>query len=72
MSAGEDLGELLDPRRHPVLSIEQAGLVLGLGRSSAYEAARAGAIPTIRLSQRRVVVPTAALRALLGMPVAEQ
>lgn len=63
---------LLDVRLHPTLTVPQAGQVLGLGRSSAYEAARLGTIPTIRLSERHVVVPTAALRALLGLPVIEQ
>ena len=62
-------GDLLDLAQHPTLTVEQAGLVLGLGRSSAYEAARLGTIPTVRLSPRRVVVPTAALRSLLGLDV---
>lgn len=65
-------GDLLDLAQHPTLTVEQAGQVLGLGRSSAYEAARLGTLPTLRLSERRVVVPTAALRAMLGLPVIEQ
>ena len=60
--------DLLDTRRHPTLSVEQAAVVLGLGRSSAYEMARLGTLPTIRLSPRRVRVPTAALRSVLGLP----
>ena len=59
--------DLLDTKRFPTLSVEQAAVVLGLGRSSAYELARLGTLPTIRLSPRRVRVPTAALRVFLGL-----
>lgn len=55
----------------PTLSVPEAGAFLGLGRSQSYEAARVGTLPTIRLSERREVVPTAALRRLLGLDVAE-
>lgn len=48
------------------LSIEEAGRVLGVGRGLAYEAARRGQIPTIRLGHR-LVVPVAALERLLGV-----
>ncbi|MGH4008284.1 MAG: helix-turn-helix domain-containing protein [Pseudonocardiaceae bacterium] len=43
------------------MTVEQAGAVLGISRSSAYDAVRSGTIPAIRLG-RRLVVPTAALR----------
>ena len=58
----------LDPnwREKATLTIEQAALVLGLSRWSAYEQARrSDGIPTIRLG-RRLIVPTARLRAMLG------
>lgn len=61
-------GDLLDLNQRVVLTIPEAGSVLGLSKSSAYEAARLGAIPSIRLSARRAVVPVAALRAMLGLP----
>ena len=51
----------------------RAATILGISRGSAYEAARRGDIPTIRLG-RRLVVPTAALRRLLAIdpsPTAE-
>lgn len=51
-----------------VLGVEQAGRMLGLGRSAAYEAVRRGEIPTLRLG-RRLVVPRARLAALLGEAV---
>lgn len=48
------------------MSIKEAGAELGLGRSAAYEAARRGELPTIRLG-RRMVVSTARLRKLVGL-----
>ena len=60
--------DLLDTRRHPTLSVEQAAQVYGVSRSTAYELVRCGAVPSIRLSPRRIVIPTAALRVSLGMP----
>jgi excisionase family DNA binding protein len=44
----------------------EVGRVLGLSRASTYEAARRGDIPAIRFG-RRIVVPTAALRRMLGL-----
>jgi excisionase family DNA binding protein len=55
-----------DPAETPTVSVEQAGEWLGLGRSSAYEAARRGEIPTLRFG-RSLRVPTARLRVLLGL-----
>jgi excisionase family DNA binding protein len=47
------------------LTVEQAAKLLRISRGLAYEAARRGEIPTIRLG-RRVLVPRAKLLALLG------
>ena len=52
------------PRRL-TCSIGEAAVLLGIGRASAYEAARTGQIPTIKLG-RRLVVPRAALERLLS------
>jgi hypothetical protein len=60
------LGKLPDPRTTPVLSVEAAGKLLGLGRHAAYNAARLGQLPTIRLG-RKLMVPVAALRQLVGI-----
>jgi excisionase family DNA binding protein len=49
-----------------VLSVEEAGKMLGLGRSAAYAAAKRGELPTIRFG-RRVVVPRAKVLAMLGL-----
>ena len=58
------MNRLPDPVVQPVMTVEQAGAAFGLGRSGAYEAARRGDFPTIRLG-RRIVVPTAGLRRML-------
>jgi excisionase family DNA binding protein len=50
----------------PVLSIEETRRILGLGRSSAYNAVASGEIPTIRIG-RLVKVPTAGLRRMLQL-----
>ena len=50
----------------PTVSVEEAGRVLGLGRSKSYEAARSGEIPVLRFG-RTLRVPTAALRQMLGL-----
>ena len=47
-----------------VYTIEEAARLLGIGRSSAYAAARRGEIPTVRLG-RRLVVPKVAFERLL-------
>jgi excisionase family DNA binding protein len=46
------------------LSVPEAGEKLGISRGSAYEAARRGEIPTIRIGSR-LLVPVAALNRLL-------
>jgi excisionase family DNA binding protein len=52
---------------HPLtLTVEQAGQVLGVGRSTAYELVRTGDLKCIRL-RRRIVVPVAHLAESLGV-----
>lgn len=55
---------LPDPTTEPVVSVRRAGAILGIGRSCAYSAVKAGQIPSIRLG-KRLVVPSAALLRLL-------
>ncbi len=57
----------LDEVRHrPVLDIPTAGrLAFGLSRSASYRAAESGHLPTIAIGERRRVVPTVQLLALL-------
>ena len=47
------------------LTVEEAAKVLRVSRGAAYEAARTGQIPTLRIG-RRVLVPVAALEKLLA------
>lgn len=47
------------------MTVEEAGELLGLSRSSAYRAAARGELPTLRFG-RRLIVPTRRLLALLG------
>ena len=45
-------------------SVEEAARLLGLGRNSAYEAAKSGQLPTIKIG-RRLLVPRDALKRML-------
>ena len=49
------------------LTVEEAGRQLGICRNMAYQLAKDGQLPTIRLG-RRLLVPKAALDRLLGNP----
>ena len=51
-----------------ILTIDEAAGVLRISRQSAYEAARRGEIPTIRLG-RRILVPRRALEKLIGTEI---
>ncbi len=46
------------------LTVSEAAQLLGIGKSAAYEAAKRGEIPSLRIG-RRVVVPQEALEELL-------
>ena len=56
----------LNPEERPTVSIEEAGIVLGISRWGAYQAAKTGELRTVRFG-RRVRVPTAALRRMLAL-----
>jgi excisionase family DNA binding protein len=49
------------------LTVEEAAKVLRIGRSAAYDAARTGELPTIRIG-RSLRVPRHRLEQLLGIP----
>jgi excisionase family DNA binding protein len=57
------------PRRL-TLTVAEAGQMLGVSRSYAYELVRQGALPCMRLG-RRIVIPVRALDALIDRVVAE-
>jgi len=48
-----------------VLTVEEAAAVLRISRQSAYQAARSGELPTVRIG-RRMLVPRAALERMLA------
>ena len=50
-----------------VLSVTEAGRLVGLGRSAAYDAIARGDLPYLRIG-RRIVVPRRALEKLLENP----
>jgi excisionase family DNA binding protein len=61
------IAELTEPRTAPAtITVEEAGRLLGVSRSAAYRAAGRGELPTIRIG-RRLLVPTAKLKAMLGL-----
>jgi excisionase family DNA binding protein len=49
----------------PTISVEEAAVLLGISRSAAYRAAKAGQLVTFRVG-RRLLVPTAPLLRILG------
>lgn len=53
------------PTPRATLTVEETAHILGIGRTSAYEAAQRGEIPAIRVG-RRLLVLRARLMALLG------
>ena len=55
------------PALPATISVEEAGKLLGLSRSSAYRAAARGQLPTLVFG-RRLLVPTARLLEMLGAP----
>lgn len=65
----QDAVPLPDPYDRPTVTVQEAGRLLGLARASAYEGVRRGEIPTIRVG-RRILVPTAHLRRMLGFDAA--
>jgi excisionase family DNA binding protein len=56
----------MDINQPLTLTVEQTAKLLGIGRSTAYELVHTGDIPSLRLG-RRIVVPIALLRPLLGI-----
>jgi excisionase family DNA binding protein len=49
-----------------VLTVEEAARVLRIGRTAAYDAARRGELPTVRVG-RQLRVPRTALERMLGV-----
>lgn len=68
MNAADNLGDLLDPNVNPTLPVTAAMAVLKVSRSTAYELARTGVLPVIHLNGSRMVLSTARLREMVGLP----
>lgn len=51
-----------------VLTVTEAGLLLGVSRSTAYELVRSGELDSVKL-RRRIVVPMTAIATRLGITV---
>ena len=57
-----------DWRTRPTLTVEEAAAVLGVSRATAYRAVKLGQVPSIRLGEKLVRVPTEALLELMASP----
>jgi hypothetical protein len=68
-----ELPPLPDPEKVPVLPIwpDAAPYIGCRSKGAAYRAAANGSLPTIKVSEHRLMVPVAALRKLLGLDGAE-
>lgn len=58
-----------NPISRQTYTVDEVAIIMGVGRSTIYEAIRRGTIPAIRLG-RRIVVPHSALTALLDATAA--
>ena len=56
---------MTESKERLTMTIKEAGDALGISRATAYMLAGTGEIPTIRLGERRLVVPKAALMKML-------
>jgi len=56
-----------NPEEQPTMTIPEAARWLGLSRAAAYRAAETGHLPTVQISERRKMVPTAELRRMLKL-----
>jgi excisionase family DNA binding protein len=62
---GDTTGEYA-PARSPLMRVAEVAEVLGLSRKRCYELVAAGAIPSVRVSQRSIRVPRVSLDAYLA------
>ena len=59
------IGQMETANERLIYTVEEAGRLLGIGRSAAYEAARSGELPVIRIG-RRLLVSKQALDRMLS------
>lgn len=60
-------GKVLSEADRLTLTVEEAAHLLGISRGLAYELARSGKLPVIRLG-RRLLIPRVALERMLNHP----
>jgi excisionase family DNA binding protein len=65
MPEARDAPLLLDLPDKPMFSVEEVAAILGVGRGTAYQCARSGEIPSLRLGHR-ILIPRTALVRMLG------
>jgi len=53
------------PMQPATVTVEEAARILGIGRQTAYDLARQGKLPVLRLGKKRLVVPKIALQRML-------
>jgi excisionase family DNA binding protein len=58
------LQQIAQLMERPTVNVEEAAMVLGIGRGQAYRAVNSGELRCVRIG-KRVIVPTSALRELL-------
>ena len=58
--------DIPDPLDRPTVNVAEVARIFGIGESAAYKAVKAGEIPAIRIGGR-ILIPTAALRRMLGL-----
>jgi len=62
-----DEGNKVSERERLTLTVNEAAHLLGISRGLAYELARCGRLPVIRLG-RRILIPRVALEKMLSRP----
>lgn len=68
MTTTQPASTILDELRgSATVSVECAAQALGISRAYAYQLVKSGDLPVIRLGAKRVRVPSAALRRMLGV-----
>jgi len=59
---------MIESKEKLTMTVKEAAEALGVSRATAYILANTGQIPVIRLGERRLVVPRAALLKMLENP----
>jgi excisionase family DNA binding protein len=63
-----ELNKMIESKEKLTMTVKEAAETLGVSRATAYLLANTGQIPVIRLGERRLVVPRAALLKMLENP----